>query len=343
MYDEHFLVTGGAGFIGSNFLIHFVKKYPNHHFTCIDKLNYASNYSLQNVDEIMSYPNFRFIKEDLATFTPDLQLVDTVVHFAAESCVDRSFGSPSMFIENNILATQNLLESVRKLLNGSEPQRRKKFRFIHISTDEVYGESSMNSSCSGFDEYSPLNPTNPYSSSKASVDLIIKSYQYSYKLPIVILRPNNVFGKNQYPEKIIPLAIDRLMSKQLIPLHGDGSNKRTYIHIDDFVKSIELVWGLFKRDSASISGEIFNIGTENEIDNLSLVKYITSEYLSTTDESLISKQIEFVEDRNYNDSRYKINYGKIKILGWFPEVDFKQGIRDLIRHERAKLEKHSNT
>lgn len=306
MTSELIIITGGAGFIGSNF-IHYIVNNTNYHVICVDMLNYASNIDHLPMDKIT------LVKMDLSKDYEGLKRlfhdnsIGTVVNFAAESCVDRSFENPLHFTTNNILGTQNLLEVIRNLSYD--------VKFIHISTDEVYGEQDENDVY----ENDNLNPSNPYAATKASIDLIIKSYQYSYKLPVIIVRANNIYGPNQYPEKIIPVTIQKLRRNEKIPIHGNGSNKRKYLYIKDFIDALMIIWENFGDNI----GEIFNIGCEFEIDNLSLVSLIGS---------IMGKkpEIEFIKDRNYNDSRYSINYDKLTKLGWKPQIDLNKGLELLI-------------
>ncbi|EGW34835.1 dtdp-glucose 4,6-dehydratase [Spathaspora passalidarum NRRL Y-27907] len=324
-FDKRVLITGGAGFIGSNFLSYFVRKYPNYHFTCIDKLNYASNF--ENIADLLQLNNFKFIKLDLSesfetlysmlvTNFHQMEITD-FINFAAESCVDRSLISPLYFTKNNILATQNVLECYRELRNKYSHQY--KFNFIHISTDEVYGDINQNT-----DEQGTLCPTNPYAATKAAIDLIIQSYQYSYNLPITILRPNNVYGPNQYPEKIIPLTIKCLQEQSPIPIHGDGTNKRCYLYISDFLHAIDLIW-----HSGISTSEIYNIGGDCEIDNNSLVKLICQKVFKTNSVDH-TQYIQYVKDRGYNDKEYSINNDKIRQLGWKPVVVLPEGLDMII-------------
>lgn len=319
-FDRTVIVTGGAGFIGSHFLKTFVRKYPNSYFICIDKLNYASK-DLHNISDIQSYDNFKFIQLDLTEkhqlfqYLDSLSSITDIINFAAESCVDKSFKDPLYFTYNNILSTQNILEYYRLYSNP--------LKFIHISTDEVYGEQIENDIVKEDDK---LNPTNPYSATKAAIDMIIKSYEYSYNLPITVIRSNNVYGPGQYPEKIIPTAIEKLTMGQPIPIHGDGSNKRSYLYIDDFINAIDLLYG------QQTSG-VYNVGSPFEMDNLSLVKLIISLYYNIhNNQTLINidDHITFVKDRNYNDLRYCIDYSKLKNLGWNPTIDLKTGLQTLI-------------
>lgn len=315
LFQKHVLVTGGAGFIGSNLLRLFLQKYPSYCFICMDKLNYVSQ-NLHNITDILKAPNFRFIQVDLADYDTllaalaNLPPVTDIINLAAESCVDKSFETPLYFTRNNILSTQNLLEYYRLYCPHN-------INFIHVSTDEVYGEQAENNTVS---ENEKLNPTNPYSATKAAIDMIIKSYEYSYNLPITIIRSNNVYGPNQYPEKIIPTAIDKLRKGEKIPIHGNGHNKRSYLYIDDFVDAIDLLW------TKNVPG-VFNVGSPFEIDNLSLVKLIVSLYNSSLKAEEV---IDFVKDRNYNDCRYCIEYSKLTKLGWSPKVDLGTGLGKLL-------------
>ncbi|KAG7660418.1 GAL102 [[Candida] subhashii] len=328
-FEKRVLVTGGAGFIGSHFLHRFVLQYPQYHFTCIDKLNYASNF--ENISDLQNLNNFKFIKLDLSeSFEQLYEFLVTNFHqteitefinFAAESCVDRSLRDPLYFTRNNILATQNLLECYRALRNKYKDID---FRFIHISTDEVYGDISINTT-----EDTVLCPTNPYAATKAALDLIIKSYQYSFKLPVTILRPNNVYGPNQYPEKIIPLIIKCLKEQTLIPIHGDGSNRRRYLYISDFLDAIEVVWHSIRQDSL---GETYNIGGCDEIDNISLVKLICQRYFKNPNVNF-TKHVQFVKDRGYNDSEYSTNSDKLKALDWEPTITLDKGIDKILEKE----------
>ena len=326
-YDKYVLVTGGAGFIGSNFLEYFVRKYPNYHFTCIDKLNYASQCSTASLSVLKGYPNFTFIKLDLSESFSELrqllvedfpinQITD-IVNFAAESSVDKSFSDPLYFTRNNILVTQNLLECMRLL---KQQNLQILVRLLHISTDEVYGDSDILN-----DEQGRLLPTNPYAATKASIDLIIHSYQCSYDLLVTIIRPNNIYGPHQYPDKIVPVTIERLTKGIKIPIHGIGSNKRRYLHVQDFLDALELIW----QNDESIN-EIYNVGSDEEISNLSLVKLICHLYDRKLTKEQINDKVQFIPDRNYNDMKYSTTCGKIKLLGWKPRIKLVDGLSSLL-------------
>lgn len=340
MFDKHILVTGGAGFLGSHYLNYVVKEYPNYHFTCIDKLTYVSDYSTKLL-KVLDQPNFTFIEKDLSTELNFLQTfliddfqatkIDHIVHFAAESCVDRSFETPLMFSTNNILAAQNLLECCRLL-----KQQNRCVRFLHISTDEVYGEQVDGKSV---DENSKLNPTNPYAASKAAIDLIIQSYIYSYNLHATIIRPNNVFGPGQYPEKIVPITLDTLNRRLSgedgvkVPVHGDGKCKRSYLHVEDFLRGVDLVFQRQLQDEGI--GEIYNLGAQLEIENLQLIRYICDYYLTEKKQLMynLDDYIHFVKDRNYNDRAYSLECSKIAKIGWKQTIPLLEGIRKVIDAE----------
>lgn len=307
-YTKSVLVAGGAGFIGRSFLLQFVRKFPNYFFICVDILNYASDYEVLKPLERLE--NYKFIKMDLSEDVNQLlqvvkeHQVTDIINFAAESCVDKSFVSPIFFTKNNILATQNLLECARLLQIPT---------FIHISTDEVYGDEMDKAM-----ENSPLCPTNPYSATKAAIDLIVNAYIKSYEMPITILRPNNIYGPGQYPEKLIPLVIECGRKKQPVPIHGDGKNKRRYLYMSDFLDALDLVW-----HNADCTGKVYNVGgDEGPIDNCSLVSLINEVFGYSVD-------IEFVKDRNYNDKDYSMDTSKLRKLGWKQKVTLHDGLKDM--------------
>ncbi|KAI5949669.1 GAL102 [Candida margitis] len=309
-YTKRVLVAGGAGFIGGNFLLRFVRQYPDYYFICVDVLNYASNY--ETLRPLERFENYKFIKMDLSEDTEQLlQLtgnygITDIINFAAESSVDRSFLSPTFFTKNNILATQNLLECHR-----TSPEQIQ--TFIHISTDEVYGDEVVRAS-----EKSPLNPTNPYSATKAAVDLIINAYTKSYKLPITVLRPNNIYGPGQYPEKLIPLTIECGETNRPVPIHGNGKNERRYLYISDFLDAVDITW-----HRSDCAGETYNVGGdvehEGSIANNELVSLINDVFGCSVD-------IEYVKDRNYNDLDYSMDTEKLRKLGWRQKVTLHEGL-----------------
>ncbi|EPY51054.1 nucleotide-sugar 4,6-dehydratase [Schizosaccharomyces cryophilus OY26] len=352
-YEQHVLVTGGAGFIGSHCLDFLVFKYPQFHFTCMDTLNYASENSTKFLQNVLGRPNFNFIKINLVSEYAALQkfIIDEfpntritqIINFAAETCVDRSFSDPIFFTKNNILCTQHLLECSRLLLDRY-PHLRSVLTFMHISTDEVYGEQEDHENV---DELCKLNPSNPYAASKAAVDLIIGSYELSYNLPVTIIRANNIYGSRQDGEKLIPMTISKLhrflqqksheVMFDKITIHGDGSQKRKYLHVYDFLTALDLIWSKERMNAASYNRhtnhQLFNVGSEDEIDNYSLVKRICDYFLQKKFPSNnfdYSKFISFFKDRNYNDTRYSLNYERLKQFGWKPQISLDQGIKELV-------------
>lgn len=286
------LVTGGAGFIGSNFIKHIFKKYPAYKIINLDKLTYAGN--LNNLIEIKNNKNYKFIKGDIGNqklVDKLLKEIDIVVNFAAESHVDRSILDPTAFLKTNIFGTYTLLESAKKY---------KIKRYIQISTDEVYGSIKKGF----FKETDRLAPSSPYSASKASADLLAMSYFTTYKLPVLITRSSNNFGPNQYPEKVIPLFITNILRGIKVPVYGDGLNIRDWIYVIDNCRAIDLVLHKGKE------GEIYNIGTNNEKTNIELTKIILKEMNKSLD------LIEYVKDRLGHDRRYAIDCTKIKLIGF---------------------------
>ena len=308
-----FLITGGAGFIGSNFLNLMVNKYPNDTYICFDKLTYAGN--LENLDKIKDKPNFKFIKGDI-TSIDDVENVfksyklDYVINFAAESHVDRSINNPNIFLDTNIMG-------VATLLNACVEYGIK--RFHQVSTDEVYGDLPLDKPELLFNELSPLKPSSPYSASKASADLLCLAYHRTYNLPLTISRCSNNYGPYQYLEKLIPLMIDNAKNNKKLPIYGDGLNVRDWIYVDDHNLAIDLIVRNAK------DGSIYNIGSNNEKNNLFIIKTILKEL--GKDESLIS----YVPDRKGHDRRYAIDSSKLqKELGWKPLTSFDDGIKKTI-------------
>jgi len=287
------VITGGAGFIGSHIVNHFSKKYKKAKIFVIDKLTYAGN--LKNIKSALINKRVKFIKSDICNsivMQKTLANTDILINAAAESHVDNSFGNSKIFSRTNILGTHTILEACR--FNNVK-------KIIHFSTDEVYGDIKKGK-C---DERSQLNPTNPYSASKAAAEMIIMSYISSYKLPIIVLRPNNIYGVKQYPEKLIPKTINLLSNFKKIPLHGNGKNIRHYLSVNDLVLALDI---LVKRGKLY---EIYNIGSNVFFTNLEIVELICN-HLNLN----VNNYIKFVDDRPYNDSRYAIDYNKLKKLGW---------------------------
>lgn len=291
------LVTGGSGFIGSNYIRMMFKRYPDTEITNLDKLTYAGN--PENLRDITN-PGYTFIKGDICD--PDMvnkamEGTDAVVHFAAESHVDRSIKDGSVFVTTNVLGTNTLLNCA--LQSGVN-------KFIHVSTDEVYGSIDDGS----FTEEDPLEPSSPYSASKAGSDLLAMSYYITYGLPVTITRCTNNFGPYQYPEKLIPLFITNLMEGKKVPVYGTGLNVRDWIFVDDHCSGIDFVFNHGR------SGDIYNIGGGSELTNLEITHRILE--MLGQDES----SIEFVEDRKGHDRRYSLDCTKLKDMGWRPEYDF---------------------
>ncbi|MDL2246075.1 dTDP-glucose 4,6-dehydratase [Methanobrevibacter sp. OttesenSCG-928-K11] len=303
------LVTGGAGFIGSNFLKYMVDKYPKDEFINLDVLTYCGN--LENLEDIENKDNYKFIKGDIRdkelvnNLTSD---VDYIINFAAESHVDRSIEDPEIFIKSNILGTQVLLDAAKKYNIK---------KYLQISTDEVYGTLGKTGY---FTEKTPLQANSPYSASKAGADLMVRAYGETFNLPINITRCSNNYGPYQFPEKLIPLMISNALDNKKLPIYGDGKNVRDWLHVYDHCTAIDLVL----RDGKL--GEVYNIGGNNEKQNIEIVKLILKEL--NKDESLI----EFVKDRLGHDRRYAIDSSKIQDeLGWTPKYTFETGIKETIR------------
>lgn len=301
------LITGGAGFIGSNFVHYILEKYPDYRVKVLDKLTYAGN--LDNLRDVMDDKRFTFIKGDIC----DKELVkkvakdvDYIVNFAAETHVDRSILDSEVFIRTDILGTYTLLEVVREL--NIE-------RFVQISTDEVYGSITEGS----FKEDAPLNPSSPYAASKAGADLLVNAYWVTYKLPVLITRSSNNYGPYQYPEKLIPLFITNALEDKPLPLYGDGMNVRDWLYVKDNCEAIDLV--LHKGEP----GEIYNIGGDNERTNIEITKRILA--ILGKPESLIR----YVADRKGHDRRYSIDSTRIHNLGWHPRTDFDKGLEETVR------------
>ncbi|MEC1744266.1 dTDP-glucose 4,6-dehydratase [Schinkia azotoformans] len=305
------LVTGGAGFIGSNFVRYMVEKYPDYHIVNLDKLTYAGN--LTNLKEMESKSNYSFVKGDIAESTLINELFakeqfDYVLNFAAESHVDRSIIEPDIFIKTNVMGTQVLLDAAKKF---------KVKRYLQVSTDEVYGTLG---NTGFFTEETPLAPNSPYSASKAGADLLVRAYHETYGLPINITRCSNNYGPYHFPEKLIPLMIINALHDKPLPVYGDGLNIRDWLHVEDHCQAIDLV--LHKGEP----GEVYNVGGNNERTNMDVVKIILSELGKP--ESLIK----FVADRLGHDRRYAIDATKLKTkLGWTPKYKFEDGIKQTIQ------------
>jgi dTDP-glucose 4,6-dehydratase len=320
-----YLITGGAGFIGSNFIIYMLSKYKDIKVINVDKLTYAGN--LENLIAVENNPNYRFIqadicdKEAISDIFKELD-IDYVVNFAAESHVDRSIKKPEVFAKTNVLGTVNLLNIAKdNWQEGASYKKGKKY--LQVSTDEVYGSLG---GTGYFMETTPLDPHSPYSSSKTGADLMVKAYYDTFKMPVNITRCSNNYGPFQFPEKLIPLIINNCLSKKSLPVYGDGLNIRDWLYVEDHCKAIDMVI----RDGRL--GEVYNIGGHNERTNIYIVKTII-EYINKNVDSEISERlIKYVGDRLGHDRRYGIDPTKIKEeLGWFPETTFEEGIKKTIK------------
>lgn len=304
------VVTGGAGFIGSNFIRYMLSQHPNDEFINVDNLTYAGNSG--NLSEVRTNPKYRFVKADIrdrAALEPLFKEgVDAVVNFAAESHVDRSILQPELFVLTNVAGTQTLLDLSRQYGVG---------KFVQVSTDEVYGTLGATGL---FTEESPLQPNSPYSASKAGADLLVRAYYETFGLPINITRCSNNYGPYQYPEKLIPLIIYNALHNKPLPVYGDGLNVRDWLYVEDHCRAVDLVL------RQGVDGEIYNIGGHNERNNLQVIRTILSEL--NKPETLIRH----IQDRPGHDRRYAINADKIrKELGWAPQYHYESGIRETIR------------
>ncbi|MBT9046380.1 dTDP-glucose 4,6-dehydratase [Lactobacillus delbrueckii subsp. bulgaricus] len=308
------IVTGGAGFIGSNFVFYMMKKHPDYKIICLDKLTYAGN--LSTLKDVMDKPNFRFVKLDICDREGVYKLFeeehpDVVVNFAAESHVDWSIENPEIFLQTNIIGTSVLMDACRKY--GIK-------RYHQVSTDEVYGDLPLDRPDLFFHEDTPLHTSSPYSSSKASADLLVGAYGRTYGLPVTISRCSNNYGPYQFPEKLIPLMIQRALDDKPLPVYGEGQNVRDWLYVEDHCKAIDLIL------EKGTVGEVYNIGGHNEMHNIDIVKLIC-DYLDKP-----YSLIEHVTDRKGHDQRYAIDPTKIHDeLGWLPETMFKDGIKKTIQ------------
>ena len=322
---KNILITGGAGFIGANFVSSFVNKYPNYNIICYDSLTYASN--IEFLKSIERNPNFKFIKGDIRN-KQDIDEVflsediNSVVHFAAESHVDNSISNPEVFIQSNVLGTFNLLNACYQSWMDEPFKYKKEYtssRFHHISTDEVYGSLGDEGY---FTEETPYAPNSPYSASKASSDMIVRSYFHTYGLDITISNCSNNYGPNQNSEKLIPTIIKRIINNQPIPIYGDGTNVRDWLYVSDHVDAIDTIFHDGKK------GETYNIGGDEEKTNLEIVKTICDFFDKKYPQNKPHYQlVEFVKDRPGHDKRYAIDFSKISNeLKWSPKESFETGM-----------------
>jgi dTDP-glucose 4,6-dehydratase len=313
------LITGGAGFIGSHVVRLFVNKYPTFKIINLDKLTYAGN--LENLSDIDNRPNYHFIKGDIVDKNFIQELFEKfqfsgIIHLAAESHVDRSISEPSEFIYTNIIGTTNLLNAFRKVCNENPENK----LFYHISTDEVFGSLGKEGL---FTEKTAYDPKSPYSASKASSDHLVRAYGHTYKIPVIISNCSNNYGPNQFPEKLIPLAINNILNNKPVPVYGKGENVRDWLYVEDHASAIDLIF-----HNGQI-GETYNIGGNNEWTNIELIRLLCT----IMDEKLQRKPgtsanlITFVKDRAGHDLRYAIDSSKIQDkLGWAPALQFRDGL-----------------
>ena len=316
---RNLLVTGGCGFIGSNFINYFFHKHKNINIYNLDAMYYCAD-EMNIQEEIRNSERYKLIKGNLCSFDLlnhilSIYQIDTIIHFAAQSHVQDSFTDSFKYTNDNILGTHTLLEASR--LYG------KITKFIHISTDEVYGESLFSEDEEKKNEQSILCPTNPYAATKAAAELIAGSYRISFNLPIIITRGNNVYGKNQYPEKLIPRFIELLKEDKKVTIQGDGSNVRAFLHAIDVASALDHILEKGK------IGEIYNIGSDDDKEYTVLeIAQILIKLIKNTDN--YNEWIEYIDDRPFNDKRYYISNEKVKRLGWEIKKDFIEGIKELI-------------
>jgi dTDP-glucose 4,6-dehydratase len=323
------LVTGGCGFIGSNFINYFTSSYPGVPIVNLDRMDYCADRK-NVVDRSPAWSPYKLVVGDVnnAELVRHVLVdnsVDTVVHFAAQSHVDASFGCSLQFTRDNVLGTHTLLESCREY-GGVR-------RFVHISTDEVYGEVQLDHpGCTA--ERSLLNPTNPYAATKAAAEFIARSYYYSFKLPVIITRGNNVYGPRQYPEKVVPRFVEQVARGQAMTVHGHGDARRNFIHVLDVVRAVDVI---LRRGAVN---SIYNIGTQNELSVLEVAEKVLA--LMRPGAS-VQDHVVHVPDRNFNDFRYAIDSAPLRALGWSEGIAFDDGLRQTVGWYTDRLQKEINT
>ena len=321
-----YLVTGGAGFIGSNFVLYMLNKYKDVKIVNLDALTYAGN--LENLKEVENNPNHVFVQgnicdHDLVTKLFKEHNFDYVVNFAAESHVDRSIREPEIFAKTNVMGTVNLLNCAKDAWYTEENGWKEGVKYLQVSTDEVYGSLG---DTGYFMETTPLDPHSPYSASKASSDFMVKAYGDTFKMPINITRCSNNYGPYQFPEKLIPLLINNCLAHRDLPVYGDGLNVRDWLFVEDHCKAIDMVI------RQGVLGEVYNVGGHNERTNIQIVKKVISYINENVDKEVTENLIKYVEDRKGHDRRYGIAPDKIKAdLGWYPETTFEVGIEKTIK------------
>ncbi|MGI6045527.1 MAG: dTDP-glucose 4,6-dehydratase [Eggerthellaceae bacterium] len=318
-----YLVTGGAGFIGSNFVLYMLKKYEDIRIVNVDKLTYAGN--LENLASVQDDTRHIFVKADICDTAAIASLfeqyeIDYVVNFAAESHVDRSISDPSAFVKTNVEGTVNLLQCAKNAWLCGDDEYRPGVKYLQVSTDEVYGTLRADEPDTFFVETMPLVPHSPYSASKAAADLFVQAFRDTYKLPVNITRCSNNYGPFQFPEKLIPLMYNNCLHHKDLPVYGDGLQIRDWLYVEDHCKAIDMVV------SHGVDGEVYNVGGHNERTNITIVKTII-DYVHNLDASVDENLIKHVTDRKGHDRRYGIDPEKIRHdLGWFPETKFEDGI-----------------
>jgi len=322
---KNIFLTGGAGFIGSHVAILLCKKYPQYNIVVYDKLDYCS--CKENLCEIEDLPNFKFVKGDIAssdlvTYVFKENSIDTVMHFAAQTHVDNSFGNSFAFTQANIYGTHVLLECAKNC-----PTMK---RFIHVSTDEVYGEGETFDALPMGEEHI-LEPTNPYAATKAGAEFLVKSYHRSFKLPCIITRGNNVYGPHQFPEKLIPKFTNQLIRGCPVTIHGDGSNTRNFLYVEDVARAFDCILHKAKM------GHIYNIGGKNELPNIDVAKELIK-ILGKDEEEMIT----FVPDRKFNDLRYTIDSTKLHELGWEEEMSWEEGLAKTVNWYKMYTSRYGN-
>ncbi len=321
-----YLVTGGAGFIGANFVLYMLDRYDDVRIINLDKLTYAGN--LENLTAVEKNPNYRFVQADICDKEAVSALfreeeIDYVVNFAAESHVDRSIADPQIFVKTNVMGTVNLLQCAKEAWQVGDDTYRDGVKYLQVSTDEVYGTLGETGY---FMETTPLDPHSPYSSSKASADLFVKAFADTYKFPVNITRCSNNYGPYQFPEKLIPLIMNNTLHHKPLPVYGDGMQVRDWLYVEDHCKAIDMVI------RSGVLGEVYNVGGHNERPNIFIVKTIISYIKEHVDPEVGEHLITYVTDRKGHDRRYGIDPTKIKdALGWYPETTFEVGIKKTLK------------